>query len=231
MLSDVDCIRLLAGLHGDADPAGPQGSTLPAWTTLVSSLLGQVGHIHQDGTDTLFWPGTKDALDIWIDGDAFPIDVGKLGKVHAGFLSKPSLLFGRLNALCGPAVRAVGHSLGSAAAEVYAALRLAHGLPVADILAFGSPMPGCQPMKDLLAPVPMRNYQNRLEIRSAQRTDVDCDVDPITTLPYPIPIEFPCLQMRSFTPVFGAPVPGDTGRFRLHHTAQYWAGLKALEHP
>lgn len=229
MLTDIDRIRLLAILYGSPDPAGAAGSPLPQWTTMVQSVLGPVGHIHIDGADELFWPGSKTAIDWWLDFDAVPIDVGALGKVHAGFIAKPSLLYGRLNALCGPVVRAIGHSLGSADGEIYSGLRVAHGLPVAEIVAFGSPIPGCQPMKDLLAPVPMRNYQNRLEIRSPQRSDVDCDVDPITTLPYPIPVEFPCVQMRDFTPVFGAPASGDTGRFRLHHSAQYFAGLRALK--
>lgn len=217
MLSDLDCIRLLALLHGDKDPAGPSGSPLPQWTTLVNSLLGPVGHIHAHDGDELFWPGTKDALDIWIDGDAIPIQVGDLGLVHAGFLSKPSLLYGRLNALCGPVVRNRGHSLGSADAEVYSALRRAHGLPVADICVFGSPMPGCQPMKDLLKPVQMRNYWNT--------------GDPIPTLPTPIPIVFPCLSMRGYTMLHGEPDAGDNSDFRCHHTKQYWLGLKSLPSP
>lgn len=219
MLTDLDRIRLLAILYGSPDPADPTGSPLPQWTTMVQSVLGPVGHIHVDGADELFWPGSKTAIDWWLDFDAVPIDVGALGKVHAGFLAKPSLLYGRLNALCGPLVRAIGHSLGSADGEIYSGLREAHGLPVAEIVAFGSPMPGCQPMKDLIAPVPMRNYRNGWH----------GDVDPIPGYPFPIPIEFPCVQMRDFTPVFGAPASGDTGRFRLHHSAQYWAGLRALK--
>lgn len=219
MLSELDRIRLLAILYGSPDPAGAAGSPLPQWTTIVQSVLGPVGHIRTEGADELFWPGSRTALDWWIDFDAVPLDTGALGKVHAGFLSKPSLLYGRLNALCGPVVRANGHSLGSADAEVYSGLRVAHGLPVAEIVAFGSPMPGCQEMKTLIAQVPMRNYRNQLAPGGP------VERDPIPGYPFPIPIEFPCLQMRDFIPVVGAPAPGDDGDFRLHHAAQYWAGL------
>ena len=226
MPPDVDLIRLCVLLHDGVDPA-PRGSTpLPAWTALVQSWLGPVGHVRAGDVDVLIWPGTKELIDIWIDGDAVPIEMARLWKVHAGFMAKPLDLKGRLDVLLGSTSQLIiaGHSKGAAEALNYGALRIIEGKPVRAIVTFGCPMPGCQPMKDLLAPVPIRNYRNQVALTST----VSDDIDPVTTVPFPVPIEFPCLEMRGFTPIVGAPAPGDTGRFRLHHGPQYYAGMRAL---
>jgi hypothetical protein len=221
MLNDLDRIRLLAILYGSPDPAGPSGASLPQWTTLIHSLLGPVGHILDGTTHNLFFPGSKFLIDWWLDFDAVPIEMAKFGLVHPGFMAKPLALKSQLDKLVGNApVVTIGHSLGAADAQDYAALRLAEGLQVKEIVAFGSPMPGCQEMKDLLAPVPMQNYRNELAM-----TETIDDFDPVTTKPFPIPVIFPCLQMRDFIRVRGGAAPGDASDFRLHHAARYYAGL------
>ena len=219
MLSDTDVIRLLAILHDDPDPAGPTGSSLPPWTTLIHSALGPVGHIRQGDRDTIFFPGTKDAIDIWLDGDAWPADMGpRFGKIDPGFMAKPLCLKKQLDKLTtGQSVALVGHSKGAAEAQDYGALRLSEGLVVTEIVVFGSPMPGCAELQTLLAPVPMRNYRNGWH----------GDVDPIPGYPFPIPVEFPCLQMRDFIALAGRPDDGDTGEFRAHHSQCYFRGLVA----
>lgn len=140
----------------------------------------------------------------------------QLGGVHPGFLVgiRDALLRIEVKESVNP-IWIVGHSLGAGRALICAGLLAAEGLllPADQIVTFGSPRPGGQKLKNILADVPIRSYKNRC--------------DPITDVPFDIPYIDPYVHPRDLIQVDVAPPELDSWiQFADHHDDLY---LKAMQ--
>src|SRR5262249_30650709 len=109
--------------------------------------------------------GTKTWKEWIADFIAFPLfpihtvhDL-RLGPIHAGFLEAARKLQpGVADLTSHGRFGLVGHSLGGALATVLAGLLTVIGMEPAEVVTFGAPRAGMQPLVDVLQHIPIRQY-------------------------------------------------------------------------
>lgn len=162
MLRDIDYARLCQRTYDAPEPSLIHGGeTLTGRHDNFALSAEPVDELH-----TLCFRGSKNRADWLLDLFAFPaFDIhtvrhATLGPLHAGFLIGALSLYpyvrsavaGRQYALC-------GHSLGGALATVMAALLTRDGNPPHEVVTFGAPRAGMDPMARILDPVTIRQYR------------------------------------------------------------------------
>lgn len=176
-----------------------------------------------DGQPLVCWRGSVTAID-WIEDFTLP---GQpfchplIGPVHPGFLAGVERVYDKLNQYLSqfpgkPII--VGHSLGAGHAAIYAALRVANGMPVDRVIMFGEPRAGCAQMANVLANTPIYSFRNE----DANGHDY------VTDVPAYIPGLAPYTHPRVLTDVHHSPAVNDVwGLFRYHHFGHYCAAFGA----
>lgn len=157
--------------------------------------------------------GSTTITDWHRDFEAEMIDDPQLGQVEAGFLTGLREAFASPNGhFSTEKLIITGHSLGAARALLFSALIIAgKGNYIPKVVTFGSPRPGAQKLKDILANTPICSYKN--------------GDDPVTDVPFNLP-EFPYIHPRELIPVKVESVTPDPW-FVLHnhHIQNYIAAL------
>jgi fermentation-respiration switch protein FrsA (DUF1100 family) len=98
----------------------------------------------------------------WLrDFEAWPVRHEGMGWCHRGFLDGGMDLWPALQPLiAGRRVILTGHSLGGALAIITAGLMTLAGNPPEALVTFGAPRVGGSALRQLLAPIPIRQYRN-----------------------------------------------------------------------
>jgi len=205
-VTELEVCGLCLAIHDD-----PQSV---AWDHLWSKGFGFVGHKRIRDTDVVIWRGSYDPWDWYRDLSAVTVVSPAIGRVHDGFLSGVESRYDEVEAALGRRVVIGGHSLGAAEAADHAGLRIAAGKPVEHVYLYGCPRPGMQKLADVLAPVPITSRKNLS--------------DPVTRVPWDIPLFDPYVHVRPQIPMAVQPPASDTDFFREHHCELYFAGVKAL---
>ena len=100
--------------------------------------------------------GSRTLQDFIADADAWPVNAGQLGMVHAGFYREAPAVFAALRPYLVGRIAITGHSLGAGRAPILAALCANAGIAVAQLFMFEPPRPGYQQLADVVkAHVPM----------------------------------------------------------------------------
>ena len=127
---------------------------------------------HRPDCIVIAFRGTNDPIDILADLWAIPWKPNEVGAwVHRGFwlylkpLVEPLMQEIRNSRL---PVELVGHSLGGAAACIFAAICLRHELMVQGLTTFGAPRPGYDSLANIIHQIPGR----RFVVEGDQVTDV-----------------------------------------------------------
>jgi len=115
-----------------------------------------LGHTNIDSCDVFVFRGSANTEDWLDDFYAVPFKDPALGVVHAGmYRGVPAAYLwikNMLSMLPQPNdVILTGHSLGGAHARLIAGLLAAERAPATQLVTFGSPKPGCQQLKTLVA--------------------------------------------------------------------------------
>lgn len=144
---------------------------------------------------------------------ALPIDDDLLGPVHPGFRAGVLLIKDLIDALVGPDVVIVGHSLGAGHAAIYGGYRMASGNLVTAMVLFGEPKAGGPQLADLLSTVPVQSFRNA----NADGHDL------ITDVPFSDPPQLPYRHVREpLTDCRHDPSPLDPWLvFKYHHMGHY----------
>lgn len=204
--NDHDCAQAVADLYWH-----------PEKLDSIIDLEGVcIGVRNFDDATIICFRGSTTPQDWFRDFQAQMIYHPELGGVEAGFVQgvRAALLRCDVRNPINP-LWIVGHSLGAARALVAAALLASEGLmlPEDQVVTFGSPRPGAQKIKDLLANVPIRSYKN---LR-----------DPVCDVPFDIPLIDPYVHPRDLIHVDAAPADDDPwGIVSDHHAELY---LKAMQ--
>lgn len=176
-----------------------------------------VGISHKDEHSIICFRGSTTLLDWMRDFQAQMVFDADLGGVELGFMQGLRKIAGERPGGAIPAspIYITGHSLGAARALIFAALEKLKGLPIAGVTVFGPPRPGAAKLKEILAPVPVRMYRNRL--------------DPVCEVPFDIPLIDPYVHVSDLISVDAAPAPEDPWGFVAdHHMELYLEALKGL---
>lgn len=113
--------------------------------------------INREDTVDLIFAGSDDYRDWMGNIMRNKVSRGGIGKVYKGVADYYGLLRDRIHAAIendDKPFRLFGHSLGGAAAEMFAARRVAHGKPVACLHTYGSPMVGDKDFAKVSAQIP-----------------------------------------------------------------------------
>lgn len=147
----------------------------------------------------------------WIrDFEYEMIEDPDLGGVEMGFMTGLRETLKQLQPFTKP-VYITGHSLGAARALIFAALMCVSGMKPESVVTFGSPRPGGEKLKTILAPVSIKSYRN--------------GKDPVTGVPFTLANE-PYCHPRDLTPVLIQPIAGDPYlMMRDHHIQNYLGAL------
>lgn len=140
-----------------------------------------------------------------------PIDHPQLGQIHAGFYEGLDVFLPQVFQLLGVNPVFSGHSLGAARAWDAAALYIVEGGSPGHIGVFGSPRPGCQQLKDILAPYSKSSYRNGL--------------DPVPEVPFILP-DFPVVAPLDPTPIRIVPTDWSEGFMAWHNINLYAQGMQ-----
>lgn len=175
-----------------------------------------------DGINYLMFRGSITFMDWKDDFDDCALEHNDpvLGPVHPGFRDGVLSVKIQLDKLLGTdPVVIVGHSLGAGHTALYAGYRVAAGLPVANIVAFGEPRPGGPKLSDILKDVPLVSYCNG----DANGYDL------VTAVPRSLPPILRYQHMRDpLTSCSAAPATNDPWlAFRYHHFSLYCKALGA----
>ena len=104
-----------------------------------------------DGDYVLVLRGSQTAEDWLRCLDNTPIFNEKLGWCHSGFITGLSDVFNSVrNCTGGEPVSFTGHSLGGARARLLAGIFIVNGLPVKNLVTFGSPKPAFNTLKEII---------------------------------------------------------------------------------
>lgn len=115
-----------------------------------------------EDTDYVMFRGSTTFLD-WIqdfDDFALPFHDSALGPVHPGARLGVLKVKDKIDALVGPKVVFVGHSLGAMHAALAAGYRVAGKKPVDALVMFGEPRPGGPVLAGLLAKTLVKSFRN-----------------------------------------------------------------------
>jgi pimeloyl-ACP methyl ester carboxylesterase len=190
------------------------------WDHLITTDGCYVGIKKAYGIDYVMFRGSTTFLD-WIEDFAhfaLPYDDSMLGGVHPGFRLGVLSVEDQLNALVGPNVVCVGHSLGAGHALIYAGFRLAMGKSVDQLVLYGAPRAGGTKLNRLLDKPEITNYRNEDE----------SGFDLVTKVPFSVPPMIVYYQPRVFTDVTAHPDPDDPWTvFKYHHFGLYCRALGA----
>lgn len=174
-----------------------------------------VGVKNYDDCSVVAFRGSTTILDWLRDFQGFMIDDCELGGVEVGFRSGIRDVLANVAPIIKTPLYITGHSLGSARALIYAGLVKLSGVPIEAVVTFGPPRPGGQKLKDILSSVPIRCYKN--------------ETDPVTDVPFDIPIIEPYLQPRDLIQVNVAPESNDPWfDIAPHHIELYVHAMKGL---
>lgn len=207
MLTDLDICKLLQAQY-DQKP-----DVFDA-TIEADGVYASVKH-YDFGTLVAF-RGSTTPLDFFRDFEALMIDDPELGGVEQGFMQGLRTAQAHVNTLLAPETPAIiaGHSLGAARAYLFAALRLVEGGNVGNVTVFGSPRPGAQKVKDILASTLVHSYKNA--------------GDPVTDVPFSLPPLVPYCEPREFIMLDVPPRRDDDwGIVAPHRLEYYQKGLEA----
>lgn len=165
--------------------------------------------------NTITFPGSETPEDWRRDFTAIPCMPFQhldFGLIHLGFWIGMQAVYDKTSHLLGNSPLIRGHSLGGGRSWLYAGLLISAGRMPGRIATIGSPKPGCEQLRSLLAPCSKVSFRNGL--------------DPVPLLPVwepALPIEDPCdLTLIDVAP----PVPIDI--FAWHHPAYYLQGVETL---
>ena len=184
MITDKDIANVCAASY---DPA-------TKWQRLWAGGTDSNGIYAGLAGDVLCFRGSV-TIEDWIDDlDAIATIDSRLGGLHAGFAKGVYQFFTSLNSLINNNTVVCGHSLGASRALLFGAYMQQAGIKPKAIITFGSPRPGFQKLADILAPVTIRSYKNRL--------------DPVTSVPFPVPPDLPYIHPRYLT-LISVPPPID----------------------
>lgn len=174
-----------------------------------------VGVKNYDDCSVIAFRGSTTILDWLRDFQGFMIDDYDLGSIEVGFRSGIRDVFSNIDPMVKNPLYITGHSLGAARALVYAGLTKLKNEKIEAVVTFGSPRPGGQKLKDILASVPIRSYKNENDI--------------VTDVPFAIPIIEPYLHPRDLISVNVAPEPNDLwGPVAVHRSELYIQAMKGL---
>jgi hypothetical protein len=166
---------------------------------------------YADSTAVAF-PGSETLLDWERDFQFEMIIDPDLDQVEKGFMTGMRAVLVLVLPLLpkDKAVLITGHSLGASRAHILAALLVSLGYNVV-VVTFGSPRPGGQKLKEILAPFPVRNYKN--------------NNDPVCGVPFTTPTE-PYILPGNQVVINAQPIPCDPWlTMRDHHCQLYCVAI------
>lgn len=190
-----------------------------------------------DGTDYVMFRGSVTFLD-WIEDFqlmAVPFEDEILGPVHPGAREAILAMMPQIDALLGPSVVIVGHSLGAMHAALLAGYRVAARLPVDALIMFGEPRSGGPKLSEILANTPVQSFRNE---RPAKPAGTPIAHDLVTEFQRALPPDMPYQHVRDpLTPCYHEPRINDLWLlFKWHHFGHYChafgcGGVAALSLP
>ena len=176
-----------------------------------------LGHSNIDNCDVFVFRGSANTEDWLDDFYAIPLKDPALGVVHAGmYRGVPAAYLwvkNMLSMLPQPNdVILAGHSLGGAHARLIAGLLASERAPATQLVTFGSPKPGCQQLKTLVAATGVHVSYRHCE-------------DIVPTLP---PDQFGYIHTESWTELGAAPASGLLEPAVDHSINLYVAALSSV---
>jgi hypothetical protein len=172
--------------------------------------------VHEGSHTPLDW-----FFDVISEAPHFPIDT-ILGDVPAGFYAPLKKWHDATCRLFRRGAIVIGHSLGAARAVEHATLLTISGNAPIAVVAWGCPKPGTNVMAKILenAGVAVRWYENAPPGYRA---------DPVTMVPFTVPLFLPWAHPGVKTIISEPPLPGDSwGPLACHHFELYQAGTAKL---
>lgn len=207
MLTDLDLVNLCVACY--EEPA--------AFDAIIDQDGVWVGVKHYEDCSVIAFRGSTTFLDWVRDFEASMVPDPTLGWVEMGFLRGMRDIKAHVDTIVpyNKPMYITGHSLGAARALLFAALCNAAEEEIAAVVTFGSPRPGGQKLKNILALVPVRSYKN--------------GDDPVTDVPLDIPLIDGYIHPHDLIAVDVPANPGDTwGLLSRHHSQLYQQAMKKL---
>jgi predicted lipase len=161
----------------------------------------------------LVFRGSMLAVDWMRDVEAIPVFHKSLGWCHKGFVEGLDDVFQAIKGSTGgEPVSFTGHSLGGARARLMAGMFVVAGLPIIDLVTFGSPKPAFDQLSDILtrSTINHRSYRNMNDV--------------VPTLP---PTEGPILNWQH-TEQYVTLNGGGDDEFTQHEIENYVKGVTCL---
>lgn len=211
MQTDAEIAALCAAIY---DP-----SQIGIWEHLWDGGADSGGIYAGIKDNALIFRGSITTEDWFRDLCAYPrrsLVHPQLGPIHSGFYEGLDDFFKEALPLLGRCPVIGGHSLGAARAWLFAGQYIAQGGGLGRIAVFGSPRPGCEQLRKLLAPASKASYKNRY--------------DPVTEVPIWLP-DFPVLHMADFSVLNQKPAADDWEPLADHHIELYCRGVDNAANP
>lgn len=147
--------------------------------------------------------------------DTTPVFHEKLGWCHAGFISGLNDVFKAVqNCTGGEPVSFTGHSLGGARARLLAGLFIVNGLPVKNLVTFGSPKPAFNTLKEII------DNSNIYHVSFRNNEDI------VPTLPETLPPVFDYVHPDIYQVIDAGQGEGIEGYVKDHGIDLYIKGLE-----
>lgn len=209
MLSDLDLANLCLACY-----------TAPEVFDSFIDIDGvYVGVKHYDDCSAVSFRGSTTPLDWFRDFEGLMIQDPTIGAVEDGFMCGIKDVWDFLGAELDPKKKlyVTGHSLGGARALLFAGLDYVFTSAPTEIVVFGSPRPGGNKLKEVLASVAIRSYRNGL--------------DPVCEVPMSIPFIEPYVHPRDLISVSIPPSSDDEwgDLMGYHHIEKYIEAMEGMK--
>ena len=181
-----------------------------------------------DGIDYVMFRGSTTFLD-WIedfDNFAIPYPDPILGDIHPGARLGVLAVKDQIDALIGPNIVIVGHSLGAMHAAIYAGYKTAEGKHPVSLVMFGEPRAGGPQLSKILSSVHVQSFRNAAP---ANPPGSPISHDLVTDVPRALPPDLPYQHIRDpLTDCYREPAADDLWLlFKWHHFRLYAESMGA----